>query len=292
MKTAEERPVAPAGLTGAATRAVAAVRVALAGAAVLALASCAARPIGVAPLDAGGREALYRSRLAGREERARMAVAEATLWPRGFAPCDSCPPARLPAVQADLLVLAPEGFRLRVRSAFGTAVDLGLRGDSLKVHAPALGLAAALDAAHDGEGLPATGELAVRLVSAAWRPPASAPAVWRGGGLEWLWREARDSLAVTVDEDGLPAEARWWRSGEGGARVRYDRWETTDGVAWPMAWSLEAGGGGARLDCRVERVAFAGRPDPARLEVRIPADARFVGVDELRRLLGAVGLSR
>jgi hypothetical protein len=265
---------------------------ALAGAAVLALASCAPRPTGVAPLDAGGRAALYRSRLAGREGRARMVVAEATLWPRGPAPCDTCPPARLPAVQADLLVLAPGSFRLRARSAFGIAVDLGLRGDSLTAYAPGLGLAAELDAVRDSFGPPAPGRLAARLVAAAWRPPAGAASRWRDGSLELLWREDADSLAVTVDEAGLPGAVRLWRGSSAGVRLRYARWETTDGVAWPVSWSAVGEGGGPGVECRVERVAFPERPEAARLEVRVPPGAERVGADELRRLLGALGEPR
>jgi hypothetical protein len=264
-------------------------RAIVAGAALLALVSCAPRPAAVARLDAGGRAALYRGRLAGREERARMAVAEATLWPRGRAACDTCAPVRLPAVQADLAVLAPESFRLRVRSAFGTAVDLGLSGDSLTAYAPALGMVAELDAVRDSFGPPAPGRLATRLVAAAWRPPASAAERWRDGALELLWREGDDSLAVAVDGGGLPAEARLWRGAGAAVRVRYARWETTDGVAWPVAWSVVGGVGGPSLDCRVERVSFAPRPDRARLAVRVPRDAERIGADGLRRVLGALG---
>jgi hypothetical protein len=267
-------------------------RLALACAVLLSIAGCAPRPLRVVPLDGGGRAALYRSRLAGREQRARMAVGEATLWARGPAACDTCAASQLPAVQAELALLAPGDIRLRVRSAFGTAVDVGLRGDSLTAYAPGLGLAVALDAVRDSFGPPAPGRLAARLVSAVWAAPASAAATWREGGLELRWREDGDSLAVTVGEDGLPGDARLWRDGSAGVGVRYTRWEVTDGVAWPMAWSLESAAGGAGLACRMERVTFPARPDPGRLTVKIPADAERVGPAELRRLLGSVGLSR
>lgn len=258
----------------------------------LALAACAPRPARLVPVDAGGTREVYLSRLAARERLARMAVGEATLWPRGPAACDTCAPARLPAVQADLAMLAPESLRLRVRSAFGTAVDLALRGDSLVAYAPGLGLAVALDAVRDSFGPAGPGRLAARVLSAAWRPAPGAPVVWRDGALEWLWREDGDSLAVAPDGDGLPARVRLWRGEGPGARVRYTRWEEREGVAWPMAWSLESGGGGPGLDGRVDRVSFAARPDPARLVVRIPEGVEPVGADGLRRLLAAAGLWR
>jgi hypothetical protein len=286
MTSVEERPTARVRLMGAGRRAVAA------GALLLALASCAPRPAGPPPLDAGGRLARFRAELAAREQRARMATGEATLWPRGPAACDSCAPVRLPAVQADLVVAAPETFRLRVRSAFGTAVDVGLRGDSLFAHAPGPGLAFALDAVRDSFGPPAPGRLAARLVAALWRPPAVAVATWGETGLELRWREDGDSLAVTLDAAGLPAGAWWRREGGPRARVRYTRWETTDGVRWPMAWSLDGGGGGPGLECRLQRVAFASRPDVARLAVRLPDGAALLDADGARRLLGALGWSR
>jgi hypothetical protein len=326
MTSAGERPIAPVGLMGAGRSAAAGVlgarrrgaaedRAAAPAAAeglrargrfptrrlrdglvaclaVLSLASCAPRPARLALLDAGGRETLYRTRLVGREERACMAVGEATLWARGPGACDTCAPSRLPAVQAELAVLAPESFRLRVRSAFGTAVDLGLRGDSLTVYAPGLGLGAALDAVRDSLGPAGVGGLAARLVAAAWRPPGGATAVWRDGGLDLRWRDGEDSVAVTVDEGGLPVGVRLWRDAGAGARVRYDRWEVVDGVAWPMSWSLDAVAGGPGVTCRVDRVAFAPRPDPERLAVRIPGAAERIGAGEVRRLLGTLGLSR
>ncbi len=279
------RPAAGGGRTGAGRSAVA---VALGALALLGIAACAPRPARLVPLDAGGRRPLYLSRLAGRERLAGMVTGSATLWPRGSAACDSCAPARLPAVQADLVLAAPGGLRLRVHSAFGTAVDLVLRGDSLLAYVPGLALAVALDAVRDSFGPAAPGRLAGRVVAAAWRPAPEAPVVWRDGAPEWRWREGEDSLAVAPDADGLPALVRLWRADAPGARVRYTRWETKEGVPWPMAWSLETGARGAAVECRLDQVTFAARPDPDRLTVRIPAGATWAGPDEARRLLGAL----
>jgi hypothetical protein len=266
-----------------------AVATALAG---LLLGACAPHAPVMAPLDAGGCLAAYRAGLAAREQRARMATAEATLWTRGVAPCDTCAPARLPAVRADLAVLAPDGLRLRVFSLFGVAVDVALRGDSLTAYAPGAGIAVALDAVRDSLGPAEPGRWAGRLVAAAWRAPEAASRSWRDGGLELRWREDADSLAVTLAADGLPREARIWREGPAGARVRYARWEATDGVRWPVSWSLEALPDGPALDCRLEHVAFAALPDPTRLVVRVPAEARRVGAEEARRLFARLGLRR
>ena len=43
---------------------------------------------------------------------------------------------RCPAPQARLLLAAPDAFRLRVDSLFGTALDLAARGDSLTAYVP------------------------------------------------------------------------------------------------------------------------------------------------------------
>ncbi len=254
------------------------------------LASCAPRPVRPVALDAGGREALYRARLAGGLRPNGMALAEVTLWPRGLAACDTCAPGRLPAVQADLAVLAPAAVRLRVRSAFGTALDVALRGDSLLAYAPGFGWAVALDAARDSFGPPAPGRLAASLLSGVWPPAPGAVAIARSEGLELLWREDGDSVAVLVDETGRPASVRWWRPGEPGVRVRYTRWDGKHGFVWPASWSLENEATGSGLELRVDRVIFPPQPDSGRLLVAIPDGAERVGAGELRRLLGAAGL--
>jgi hypothetical protein len=262
-----------------------------AAAALALVAACAPRAMRVPPLSGGARAERYLSQLLGREQRAAMVEGAATIWPRILARCDTCPPRRLPAVQADLALAWPDAFRLRVSSVFGTALDLGLAGDSTTAYAPAQRWGVALDAVRDSFGLDCPGSLAVRLVSAGWRPPQPAwvRGSWEGGLLVLRWRESADSVALAVDQAGLPAWARLWRDPRRGVVVDYERWETVEGVAWPVVLQVRELGGAFDLTCRLARVSFAAHPDRSRLAVRMPADADRLGLDRLRGLLERVG---
>ncbi len=255
------------------------------------VAACAPRPSTMAPVTGGARVERYLSQLSRREQRAAMVEGVATIWPRAFALCETCPPRRLPALQAGIVLAWPDAFRLRVGSAFGTALDLGLVGDSIMAHAPAQRWGVALDATNDSVGPEQPGRLAVRLVSAAWRPPppAWARGSWEGDLLVLRWSDAADSVAVAVDEAGTPIWARVWRGVRWGVVVHYERWEVVDDVAWPVLLRVGMPGRGFDLTCRVDRVTFRARPDRSRLAVRIPADADRLGLDGLRGLLERVG---
>ena len=255
------------------------------------VAGCAPRPTTVAPVTGGARVERYLSQLSGREQNAAMVEGGATIWSRAFAPCDTCPPRRLPALQAGFVLAWPDAFRLRVGSMFGTALDLGLAGDSITAYAPAQRWGVALDAVSDSLGLEQPGRPATRLVSAGWRPPQPvwAGGTWEGGLLVLRWSEAADSVALAVDEAGKPVWARLWRDARRGVAVGYERWEAVDGVPWPALLKVRTLGGTLDLTCRLERVTFRARPDRSRLAVRIPADAERLGLDRLRGLLGRVG---
>lgn len=267
------------------------------GAAAVALglvAACAPHPTTVAPVTGGARIERCLSQLSLRERRATMVEGAATLWPRAFAPCDSCPPRRLPALQAGVVLAWPDAFRLRVGTAFGTALDLGLVGDSITAYVPAQRWGMALDAVSDSLGLEQPGRLAARLFSAGWRPPQPA---WLGGTLEdgllvLRWSEAADSVALAVDEVGTPVWARQWRDARRGLVVRYERWETVDGVAWPVLFQVRAPGGAFDLTCRLDRVTFPVHPDRSRLVVPIPGGAERLGLGRLRGLLARLGAPR
>ena len=255
------------------------------------VAACAPRAPRVPPLAGGACAERYLSQLLLREQRAVMVEGSATIWARVAAGCDSCPLRRLPAVQADVFLAWPDAFRLRVSSVFGTALDLGLAGDSTTAYAPAQRWGVALDAVRDSLGLDGPGSLAVRLVSAGWRPPGRAwtAGTWEDGSLVLCWREAADSVALAVDPTGTPAWARLWRDERHGVLVEYVRWETVEGVAWPVVLRVREPGGAFELDCRLARVRFPARPDRSRLAVRLPADADRLGLDRLRGLLERVG---
>jgi hypothetical protein len=239
----------------------------------------------------GARIERYQSQLSRREQSAAMVEGVATIWSRVFALCDTCPPRRLPALQAGFILAWPDAFRLSVSSMFGTALDLGLAGDSITAYAPAPRWGVALDAVRDSLGLDQPGRLATRLVSAGWQPPqpAWAGGTWEGGLLVVRWSEGADSVALAVDEAGRPVWARQWRDARRGVTVDYERWEAVDGVPWPALLEVRTLGGRLDLTCRFERVRFPAHPDRSRFAVRIPADAERLGLDRLRGLLERVG---
>jgi hypothetical protein len=255
------------------------------------VAGCAPRPTTVAPVTEGARSERYLSQLCRREQSAAMVEGVAMIWSRVVAPCDTCPPRRLPALQAGFVLAWPDAFRLRVSSMFGTALDLGLAGDSIMAYAPAQRWSVALDAVSDSLGLEQPGRLAARLVSAGWRPPQPAWAVgtWEGELLVLRWSEAVDSVALAVDKSGKPVWARLWRDARRGVVVDYERWEAVDGVLWPALLKMRTLGGAFELACRLDRVMFRARPDRSRLVVNIPGDAERLGLDRLRELLERMG---
>ncbi len=257
------------------------LEVALAGGLLLALASCAPRLVGAPAVTAGARRELYLAALEGREAKATMASGEALVWTRAAGT------GRLPAVQVYLALARPDAFRARVASAFGVALDLAARGDSVTAWAPGRREGLALDAVRDSLGVPGLGELAVRLWSADWRPPTAAwsAATWEESLLVVGWRERGDSLSLAVDRRGLPAWARLRRSDGSGARAAYSMWTRTEGADWPWLVEVENAARSFRVTCRLERLRFASRPDPAQLTVRIPADAERLEAGGLRRLL-------
>jgi len=269
-------------------------RVARLGLAVALFAGCAPRPTAVVPVTEVARAARYLRQLARREERATMVEGAATVWLRAFAACDTCAPRRLPAAQAGVALAWPDRMRLSVGSAFGTALDLGLAGDSLTAYAPPQGWAVALDATRDSLGLADPGALAVRALSAGWRPPGSAwdSGTREGGLLVLRWSEEGDSVALAVDESGIPVWARLGRDARRGVMTRYERWESTDGVAWPVAFQVRELGGAFELACRLDGLRFAPAPARPRLAVRIPPGADVLGRERLRDLLEHLGRGR
>src|SRR5262245_58940028 len=95
-----------------------------------ALDSCGPKTVTPPELTSGTRIERYRALLAQREARSAAMSASLTLWAEHGSD-------RLPGAQGDLLVAGPDRMRLRVASMFGTALDLGLSGDSLRAYIPA-----------------------------------------------------------------------------------------------------------------------------------------------------------
>lgn len=252
---------------------------------VLATAGCAPHLIRVAELAPAVRAERYRAALAEREARGAAVDAQLLLWAE--VPAAS----RLPGAEGRLLLAGPDAFRLRVGSLFGTALDLGARGDSVSAYVPSRRRGLAVDARRDSLGILHPGGLAFRALSGAWRPPddAWARSAWRDT-LMWVWwMEDADTLGVAIGSDGLPAWASLTRSGGAGVQVTYHAWDRSTGTAWPAHFEFEDRNGGFRLACKVSRVRFATAPDLARLVVPIPPGTERMTLAGLRRALERLG---
>lgn len=249
------------------------------------LGGCAPHRVAMPELTLETTAMRYEAALAMREARGAGADAEVVLW----AELENA--GRLPGAEGRLLLAAPDGFRLRVGSLFGTALDLAARGDSLCAYVPARRMGLRIDAARESLGLRAPGALAYRALSATWRPPAEAwqHALRRDSLLELSWIERGDTLRLVVGAVGLPQSAsiRRDRAAEE-VRALYRAWDRGNGMAWPTLIEIGDAPGTTRLICKVGRVVFA-PPDPQRLAIAIPPDARRLTLAELRRSLRRLG---
>jgi hypothetical protein len=253
---------------------------------VVALAGCAPLRVPIAPIEPTRRAERYMAALERREARGRAVDAEVLLWAE--APVGS----RLPGAEGRLLIAAPDAFRLRVGSLFGTALDVGARGESLSAYVPSRRRGMQLDARHDSLGLGAPGELAFRTLAAAWRPPPEAwsRAAWDDTLMTVSWRRAGDdSITVAVGSAGLPAWATFDRGDGDGIRVDYQAWDMSTGVAWPGRFAIRDRRGTFRLSCKVSRMRFPASADSLRLAVPIPAGAVAMTLAQLRRALERLG---
>jgi hypothetical protein len=261
-----------------ATRALATLTLALA-------AGCAPHVTQLPGPDAAQVPERYRVALAARTARAAAADLALVMW------AEAPPGHKLPGAEGRLLLAAPDAFRLRVASLFGTALDLGVRGESLIATVPSRRQAVSLDAVRDTLGIANPGRLAFRTLAAAWQPPAAAweGAVARGAMLELSWCEGGDTLALTIDRDGKPAHATYTRAEGSGVRVDYQGWDGSGGVSWPARFTIADLDGNFRVACKVSRVRFVASVDSLRLRVPIPPDFEPLTVAELRRTLERMG---
>ena len=248
-------------------------------------AGCAPHIIPLAGPEPALRAERYRLALATREARATAVDAQVLLWAE--APVGE----KLPGAEGRLLLAGPDAFRLRISSLFGTALDLGARGDSLTAYVPSRRRGLSVDAKRDSLGVAHPGGLALRTLAATWRPPDQAwqRAVARGTMLEVAWSEGDDSLSLAIGSEGLPAWAAITRPEGGGVRVDYQGWDGSGGVAWPARFVLADRGGAFKVKCKVSRARFPEHLDPPRLAVPIPSDAVPLTLAELRRALQRLG---
>ena len=244
----------------------------------LALGGCVPGPQAPPEPISGDPIARYRSSLAQREARSAAVESDVAIWVRMEGR------RAIPGAQGGLLLAAPDAFRLRIASVFGTALDVGASGDSVTLYLPGRRAFARLERAADSLGIVDAGGMALRLWSGAWRAPenAFADGETEGGRRVARWREGDDSLALAVDPNGLPAWARLARR-DVAWRIEYREWGGWDGVKWPARIDAADAGGRMRLTARVQRVRFAAHPDPLRIRVRPPKDAARLFWTELRR---------
>jgi len=251
--------------------------------ALAALAGCAPRLAVHPDLVLDERAARYRTALAERQAPETMVDASLVVW-------TELGERRLPGVEAQLLLAAPDAFRFRVGSLFGTALDLAARGDSLVAYVPSRRTGTRLDATRDSLGLLNPGSLGFRALAAAWSPPEAA---WAAGAAEdslWriTWLEDGDTLRLAVGTSGLPVWASLTRPGKPEVRAGYRGWNAGHATTWPDIVEIEEAGGRVRVVYRVSQVRFPQR-DAARLAVRIPPGAATLTVDELRETIERLG---
>ena len=248
----------------------------------LLLASCAPR-LGVAPtVDA----------LASRYRAARSARAAAlhAFTAELVVRADGRMVGRMPALAASLAVAAPDRVKVRASWLLGTAFEVVGLDDSLFAWVPSQRAGVALGGAGGAMGVQAPLALACRALGATWEPPADAwhHARAESTGFALAWREGGDSLQLHLDHDGLPLRVRLARQG-GEVTVRYTAWERWRGAPWPERFEIADGSGWARLRIQMEQPHTSAIADPHWFALRVPGDARILGWDELRELLGFPG---
>ena len=251
---------------------------------ILALAGCAPQRLGVPDLSVTPRRARYEAALERRTERV-AADAEVSAWVSGSALPD------LPGVSARLVLVAPDAFRLRVGSLFGTALEVSARGDSFVAYVPARRMVLETGTARDSLGLGDPGGLGYRMWSAAWAPPEAAwgSATWQDSLLVLRWIEDSDSVRLAVGSHGQPHWVEMSRGEANGVRAGYLGWTVFDGVMWPSQFVIEDGRGSYGLRCKVQSVQFRRRPERARLAVSVPDDAQRVSREDLQRAIERLG---
>ena len=248
-------------------------------------ASCAPR-VAVPPRpDFGGLRERFRARLIERLARGSAVNAGVVMWIEGRG-------ERLPGAQGDLVMAGPDRVRLRIASMFGTALDLGVRGDSLLAWVPSWKTGLRLGSASESLGVREAGGLVFRVLSGAWTPP---PAAWQrlvtdDSLAQLAWAEEKDSLRMALGSDGLPRWVRVGRAPATAVEVRYHAWDRGSGAAWPSRIELLDPGHGVRLQLKASQLRFHPAADTSRLAVRIPPHADVLTLAQLRTVLDRLGV--
>jgi hypothetical protein len=253
-------------------------RVIGAGLLLAALAGCAHRPPVPATLDLRSLETRHAALLEARRARLVGTIAELSLWLETAA-------GRYPGAHATYALGGPDTVRMRVASAFGTAVDAAGIGDSLFLWVPARRTLVRMAAGAPPLELPEAAAFGVRAAAASWPVPAGAWRTARAADTLTLvrWLEAADTMEVAVGASGLPRFARLARPGMKDMRVTYLAYGSFEGTPWPTRFDVEDSGESLRLSVRVRRFARAGAADRGRWRPEAPADANVLAPEELWR---------
>ena len=228
------------------------------------LAGCAPQPVRVPELAQGPRRARFEVALAARGAQS-VADAELSAWASGTALPD------LTGVEARLMLVAPDAFRLRVASLFGTALDMAARGDSFTAYVPPRRVALETATAGESLGVADPGGLGYRMWSGTWRPPDA------------------DSVRCAIGSNGLPRWVEMGRDRGRSIRADYQSWTWIGGLAWPAVLSVRDPRGAYGLRCRVRSVQFRRSADRSRLAVEVPEDASHVTREQLKRAIARLG---
>jgi hypothetical protein len=261
------------------SRACGAARLAPALLALVLAASCAPPPRPVTDRDAFATR--YAAACSRREALMRAFTSDVVVRLDGRAT------GRLPALSATIALASPDRARVRAAALVGVAFDLLVTRDSIRAWVPSQRLA--LAAPVESLGLAEPAALAARVLGATWAPPAEA---WRAAvadSTSWRvgWREGQDSLALDVDADALPREARLVREHRV-IRVRYSSWTRLRGEPFPDRCELADDAGWARVRIDGDELHAEPRPDEGWFEPR-RSPARLVSWGDLRALLARRG---
>ncbi len=246
--------------------------------------SCAPTVPPPGPIDLRGVETRYAAQRAERESRLAAVRIEATAW------IDAPSLGKLPAVQIDVALVAPDRVRARVASLFGTALDLLVRGDSLTAYVPPRKLGVELASLEDSLGIRRPGEWGCRAFAASWNPVGARWEVTPRDSLRRArWIEGADSLLLSVDERGLPAQVEIRPAHGANLAVRYPAWQWIEATAWPARIEITDEAAEVAIALRMDRVRFEGHPDPRWMALEIPATAERLDWKALKETLARVG---
>jgi hypothetical protein len=235
--------------------------------------SCAPPPVVRLP-ERGTVMQRYTAARSEREQRAAGVAADLLLWTRIAG-------QPRPGVSGRITIAAPDAARLVVGAAFGVAIDVAARGDTLEGWVPSRRRAFVFDTTEAATGL-APGAAACRALGGLWQPPGAAWDAAVAADEVWTlrWSERGDSLRMTVTADGRPRDVEWRPSRGDTLTVSYESWTSLAGEPWPnrLAWTEARGAISARA--RLDRIRVVAIP-PAERRAAIPMGASRSSMEEM-----------